>query len=75
MEPLAFDPQDFWDNLLSRQPELIQLAYNQLEAEEQKAVTAHLKRMAEDDGWHPEQVISARSALKVILSIASNPGE
>ena len=61
--------EDLWEALLSRQPEQIQNAFAGLSAEEQQAVIAHLHRMAEETGWHPEQVKSAKAALKAIHEI------
>ena len=55
-----------WDNLLSRQPERVRAAYESLSAEEQSGVLAHLQRMAEEEGWHAEQRLSARAALEAL---------
>ncbi len=56
-----------WDGLLSRQPHRIRDTYQSLSRDEQRSVFAHLQRMASEAGWHPEQVISARIALEVLL--------
>ena len=56
----------FWDNLLSRDRDLIQAAYSGLEAAEQKSVLAHLRRMASEPDWHPEQRLSALAALDAL---------
>lgn len=70
MQPIEkFDPQDLeslWSALLSRNPDLILAAYHVLSAQEQAAVLAHLKRMAEEPGWHDEQRASARAALAAL---------
>jgi len=58
--------EQIWDNLLSRDKEKVLTTYNRLSEEEQTAVQAHLKRMTEEDGWHPEQQISASYALKAL---------
>jgi hypothetical protein len=55
-----------WDDLLSRDSELIQRAYLQFGKDEQKEILDHLKNMASKPGWHLEQKISAQAALKVI---------
>jgi hypothetical protein len=61
-----FRSEDLWDGLLSRQPRLICTVYNSLAPAEQKAVIAHLQRMAIEDGWHPEQRLSAQAALNAL---------
>ena len=55
-----------WDQLLSRDPSLIRLAYASLDEESQEVVMEHLFKMTSDPGWHPEQVISAVLALKAL---------
>jgi hypothetical protein len=55
-----------WDDLLSRQPERVQVAYGSLAADDQLVVLAHLERMASEDGWQPEQRRSARAALRAL---------
>ncbi len=62
------DLETFWAALLSRQPERILAAFHTLSAEEKEAVLVHLKRMAEENGWHPQQRASARTALQVLKS-------
>lgn len=61
LKPL--DLEALWENLLSRQPELVQAAFASLDADERQAVLAHLQRMAAEPGWHPEQRKSATAAL------------
>lgn len=61
-----FDIETLWDHLLSRQPALIQTAYQSLTPTEQNDVLAHLQRMISEDGWHPEQVQSAQAAVNAI---------
>jgi hypothetical protein len=55
-----------WERLLSREAELVRNTFNELSPEEQQAVIHHLRRMASEPGWHPEQRLSAQSALEVI---------
>lgn len=55
-----------WDGLLSRDTERVTLIYQGLSAENQKTVLTHLHKMAEESGWHAEQVKSARFALNVL---------
>jgi NADH:ubiquinone oxidoreductase subunit E len=57
-----------WEDLLSRQPETIQEAFASLDPSDQKAVLTHLQRMVSESGWQPEQRLSARAALDVLLS-------
>jgi hypothetical protein len=64
------DPETLWENLLSRRPELIRAAFASLEAGEQQSVLAHLDRMATQTGWHPEQSVSAQTALRVLKPLA-----
>jgi hypothetical protein len=58
--------EDFWNKILSRSPELIRIAFNQLDAASKREVIAHLNRMVSEDGWHAEQVASAKAALKAL---------
>ncbi len=61
------DPlQVLWDKLLSREPAQVQAAYRALDPASQKNVLAHLRRMVSEDGWHLEQVKSARAALDIL---------
>jgi hypothetical protein len=55
-----------WENLLSRQPERIHQVYRSLSISERQAVLAHLLRMIDEPGWHPEQRLSARVAIQAI---------
>lgn len=64
------DLETLWDQLLSRQPDQVLKAFAALSESEQQAVLSHLRNMAEEDGWHPEQRISAQAALK---ALAVNP--
>lgn len=58
--------EDLWDALLSRQPEQVRLAFRSLEPDLQRSVLAHLQRMTSEPGWHPEQRLSAQSALEAL---------
>jgi hypothetical protein len=60
------DLEALWENLLSRQPDRVRAAFAGLSADERSAVLAHLQRMAEEPGWHPEQRKSAAAALKAL---------
>jgi hypothetical protein len=60
------DLENFWENMLSREPKLIRLAWNTLSAEEQQSVYEHLHDMATGEGWMDAQRESAQAALKVL---------
>jgi len=66
------DPEAFWDAILSRDPQQIRTAFAPLGRAEKQAVLQHLYRMATEPGWHPEQRLSARTALKA-LGFVSDP--
>lgn len=55
-----------WTEILSRNVMRIRSAYTSLATEEQSQVAAHLRKMVSEEGWHPEQVISAQIALEAI---------
>lgn len=59
-----------WNGLLSRESELIQQTYLSLDANNQRVVLEHLKKMTSETGWHTEQVTSARAALDAIRAIS-----
>lgn len=58
-----------WDDILSRDPKKIALVFTNLGKEDQAVVLGHLHKMTEESGWHPEQVISAQTALNVLEMI------
>ena len=55
-----------WEQILSREPEQARAAFFSLDVETQQQVAAHLRAMVSEEGWHPEQVISAQKALDAI---------
>jgi NADH:ubiquinone oxidoreductase subunit E len=62
------DPfETLWTEILSRQEERIKAAFSRLSEEEQETVITHLNKMVSEEGWHPEQVVSAITALEAIL--------
>jgi hypothetical protein len=61
--------EQLWNDLLSRENRLILKAFTILDKESQQAVLQHLSRMSEEPGWHPEQRISAKAALRVLDSV------
>jgi hypothetical protein len=56
-----------WDSLLGQKPEQIRSIFTTLSAGDQQAILVHLKKMVTEEGWHPEQRISAETALNAIL--------
>ena len=58
--------EQLWDNLLSREFGLIKSSFQNLNQSDRNSVREHLNRMTIEDGWHPEQKISAQIALKII---------
>jgi hypothetical protein len=64
--------EKLWEDLLSRQPGLIQAAFDSLEPPDQQSVIQHLQRMVEEDGWQAEQRQSAQSALHALIT---RPGQ
>lgn len=52
-----------WYALLSRQVDLVRKAYHSLQEDEKQAILKHLQQMASQEGWHPEQRLSAQQAL------------
>jgi hypothetical protein len=62
------EPEQLWENLLSRQPGPRKAALASLDPSDQKAVIAHLQLMVSEPGWQPEQRLSATAALDALLS-------
>jgi methionine salvage enolase-phosphatase E1 len=61
-----------WDGLLSREEPLIKHTFESLDADSQQTVYTHLQKMVSEDGWHTEQVTSARKALEVLDSLKAD---
>jgi hypothetical protein len=55
-----------WEQILSRDPAQVRAAFFVLDVETQQGVVEHLRVMTSEEGWHPEQVISAQKALDAI---------
>jgi predicted Zn-ribbon and HTH transcriptional regulator len=58
--------EEIWSALLSRDQDEIKRIYHLLGKTSREVVLEHLKKMASEPGWHPEQVISAQKALQAI---------
>ncbi len=63
--------EQLWDNLLSRQPELIRSAFASLDPTNQKAVITHLNRMISETGWQSEQQFSAKAAIQALETLSN----
>lgn len=66
MNETSISIEQFWDNLLSREPASVRQAYATLEKKEQVAVLVHLRKMVSEPGWQPEQRASAAAALEAL---------
>jgi len=55
--------EEFWEEILSRQPARISTVYTSISIDEKESVLDHLHKMASEPGWHAEQRISAQAAL------------
>ena len=55
-----------WEGILSRDEQQIRQAFETLEEESQREIIAHLRVMTSKEGWHPEQRISAQTALDIL---------
>jgi len=58
--------EDFWGELLSRDPNRIKKSFEDLDDSDRQAVVDHLITMTSAEGWHSSQKRSARIALKAI---------
>jgi hypothetical protein len=64
-------PEVLWEAILSRDIPRILESWHALNPEERTSLLAHLECMVSEDGWHPEQVISARCALDAIRALTA----
>jgi hypothetical protein len=58
-------PESFWSEMLSEDPARILGALRGMGEAERQAALAHLRRMAEEDGWSEAQSRRARAALAI----------
>lgn len=65
-------PESFWSEILSEDPARVQGALRGMGEAERQAALAHLRRMAEEDGWSEAQSRRARTALAIT---AADPPE
>ena len=59
--------ENLWNNILSRDDNRICEQFDSLSEIDQKTVWEHLNKMADEDGWHPEQVNSAMIAIAALI--------
>lgn len=65
------DVEVFWEAILSERAPEVLAAWGSLDAEERRAVEAHLRRMADpSEGFTPGQQESARFALTTVCPAA-----
>lgn len=72
---MSLSVEDFWDYLLSRNAEQITFAWRTLDAEEQRAVWAHLGRMISEEGWLDSQRESAQAAIAALQAADLAPSD
>jgi predicted metal-dependent TIM-barrel fold hydrolase len=60
---------NIWEMILSRQPDVISMAFDSLDIDELEAVLDHLRQMISASGWQPGQRESARAAMEVISEL------
>lgn len=61
------DPLElFWEQMLSRDPQLIQAAFASIDPATRQQVMDHIQAMATQEGWHPDQRQSAQAALDAL---------
>ena len=58
--------ENIWENILSREEDVIKLTFKDLSEEEKGYILGHLNKMVSEDGWQPEQIASASFALEVL---------
>lgn len=62
-----FEPLEiFWDAILSREPDRIRAAFASLDERTRRFTLEHLRRMTTEEGWLPEQRLSAQAALDAL---------
>ena len=64
--------ETIWDGLLSKEADKVRFVYLQLDKEYRLHTISHLKRMVEDEGWHPLQKEAAQAALDYIQELKDN---
>ncbi len=62
-------PESFWSEILSEDPARVLGALRGMGEAERQAALAHLRRMAEEDGWSEAQSRRARVALSITAAV------
>lgn len=62
-------PESFWSEILSEDPARVLGALRGMGEAERQAALAHLRRMAEEDGWSEAQSRRARAALSITAAV------
>ncbi|MGA2111854.1 MAG: hypothetical protein ABSG98_06860 [Anaerolineales bacterium] len=57
---------ELWEAMLSEEEVPVRLAWSRLSPEGQTSVLAHLRAMADEEGWQPSQRKAARAALRFL---------
>lgn len=65
MRDITYSIENFWGNILSRDPEIIQSTLDLLDYSSRKRIIKHLQTMVFEPGWQPEQRLSAKIALEI----------
>lgn len=60
--------EQFWNDILSRDRDMIRSAYRSVSKAEQRDCLAHLRAMVSDPEYHPAQRESAQAALDVLAA-------
>jgi hypothetical protein len=58
--------EGFWEAMLSEEEGPVRLAWSRLSPEGQTSVLAHLRAMADEEGWQASQRKAARAALRLL---------
>ncbi len=66
MSDIFSSAEQFWDAILSRDPDLIRAAFRPLDKASRREVLTHLRVMATEEGWQPQQTASAQAALDAL---------
>lgn len=66
---------EFWKEMLSGEESVVRRAWDRLSPQEQPYVLAHLRAMANQEGWQLTQRQAARGALRFLERAPSAPAE
>lgn len=69
MNDIGYSLEEIWDGLLSRETEKIRMIYQTLDENSRKTAFQHLQKMSTEEGWHPDQRLSAQTALAALKDI------